>query len=242
MDAEFIADPFLLFARNKWHLFFEVMEAGIGKGSIGLATSLDGNAWQYEKIVLRTDVHLSYPFVFHHKQDIYMIPETKKAREVRLYRAHDFPYDWRLERVLLRGRYADASVFQYGDRWWMHAEHGPSCLALFYAESPHGPWRRHRYPFVRFRDKGAARPAGRPIILNGRAIRFAQDSRGGYGRQVRAFTIHHLTKNAYEEHPWPTDPFLAPALNNNWNGSRMHHLDACQLGDGSWLAASDGSP
>src|SRR5215467_13337522 len=62
--AEFVADPFMIRVGGRWHMFFEVMNAGIDKGDIGLATSSNGLDWKYEQIVLSEPFHLSYPYVF----------------------------------------------------------------------------------------------------------------------------------------------------------------------------------
>ena len=42
IDAEFVADPFMIKVEKTWHMFFEVMNARTGKGEIGWATSEDG--------------------------------------------------------------------------------------------------------------------------------------------------------------------------------------------------------
>eukprot|EP00124_Ichthyophonus_hoferi_P003791 Ihof_evm6s354 gene=Ihof_evmTU6s354 len=81
-----------------------------GKGVIsvawgdGLQEEEDGRLWRYEKTVIKESFHLSYPFIFEHQNETWMIPETGDNRDVRLYKSHDFPYDWQLEKVLLSGK------------------------------------------------------------------------------------------------------------------------------------------
>src|SRR5690348_3959539 len=50
--AEFVADPFMIQAKNTWNMFFEVMNSQTDKGDIGLAASRDGLKWDYQQIVL----------------------------------------------------------------------------------------------------------------------------------------------------------------------------------------------
>ena len=39
--------------------------------------------------------HVSYPYLLKHDDAFYCIPETARANEVSLYKAEDFPCDWR---------------------------------------------------------------------------------------------------------------------------------------------------
>lgn len=128
-----------------------------------------------------------------------MLPESAAAGEIRLYRAHDFPNDWRLEQVLMRDvDAADTIVFQKGSRWYMltnictagRADH-QSELHLFSATDllstewtpcPHNP--------IIF-DPLRARNAGF-FIRDGEFYRVNQvQARGQYGY---AFQINHITQ------------------------------------------------
>ena len=48
-----------------------------------------------------------------------MIPESSEAREVRLYRATEFPEKWELHSVLLRERAVDTTVFEQNGNWYL---------------------------------------------------------------------------------------------------------------------------
>jgi len=75
-------------------MFFEIYNGIRGKGEIGYAVSENGLKWRYQKIVLEEAFHLSFPYVFKHENQFFMIPESYQAKEVRLYRADDFPNRW----------------------------------------------------------------------------------------------------------------------------------------------------
>ena len=45
-------------------------------------------------------------------QDFYMIPESSEANSIRLYRAEEFPGQWRFVKTLLPGYFTDPSVFR----------------------------------------------------------------------------------------------------------------------------------
>ena len=104
VSAQFVADPFLFHENNQWHMFFEVLNTGTNRGEIGVAASHDGLTWTYDRIVLAEKFHLSYPFVFKYQDQYYMMPETYQISEVRLYKAYNFPYDWRYATTLVKGR------------------------------------------------------------------------------------------------------------------------------------------
>jgi hypothetical protein len=247
--AEFVADPFLVRRGSAWHLFFEVLDRGTGRGAIGWATGRPGQGghgprWRYQRIVLRESFHLSYPCVFASGDEVYMTPETCEAGAVRLYRAVDFPSRWQAVAELVGGRLADPTPFCAAGRWWMFACPAPEthdALRLYTAEAVTGPWREHPASPIVSGDPGRARPAGRPV-RDGRGgwLRFAQDCATSYGRRVRALRITELGPDRYAERLCPGGPALAPGT-AGWNAHRAHHLDAHRLADGSWIACADGA-
>jgi hypothetical protein len=238
------ADPFLSFADGRWYMHFEVLNRLSGKGEIAFASSADGFAWQYGGIVLREPFHLSYPYVFEWRSEMYMVPESAQAKAIRLYRAIRFPDRWVHAATLLEGaRFVDSSLFQHEGLWWMFTENGSKSsspvLRLFFAPGPLGPWREHPKSPIVDSDARAARPAGRVVVSNGRPVRFAQPVYPVYGTEVRAFEITELSPQHYSERPLRDAPILGPGA-EAWNSGGMHHVDARQLPDGSWLACVDG--
>lgn len=239
--AEFIADPFMVFEKNVWHMFFEVMNRDSKKGEIGLATSNNCKSWNYERIVLTEPFHLSYPYVFKWQDHYYMIPETGEAKSVRLYRAEDFPYRWVLQDVLLDGHpFLDASVIQFEGKWWLFTSlPRNNILLLYYAESLTGPWTKHPESPVIMGDPAIARPGGRPIIYRGKLNRFTQDTNLRYGNKVRAFEITELTTEKYREREIAQNPVVG-ATGSGWNSLGMHTVDPHEIGDNNWIACVDG--
>jgi len=242
LASAFVADPFMILAHDVWYMFFEVMNQQTGRGEIGLATSRDGLVWTYQQIVLAESFHLSYPYVFEWDGECYMVPETLGAGAIRLYQAQPFPTRWICLGPLIKGDWADPSIFRFDDLWWMFACSTPyqhDQLHLYYAEKLLGPWREHpRSPIVES-NKQNARPAGRVVVVDGKIVRFSQDCIPDYGTRVRAFEISRLTTTEYEEAEYHNNPVLT-AGGHRWNGLRMHHLDPHQLPDGRWIACVDG--
>lgn len=239
IQASFVADPFMINENNKWYMFFEVLNQKTNQGDIGLAISDDALSWNYQKIVLDEPYHLSYPFVFKHNNEMYLIPESSANYEIRLYKAKTFPTEWELEKVLLTGNYVDPTIFQHNNHWWMFAGERHDILHLFYADDLKGEWKKHPLSPLIVKDGNISRPSGRVILYNNNLYRFTQDCTPEYGMLVRAFKIEELSKTTYRESAVKENPVIYPIGGSGWNSRNMHHIDAHTIND-NWIACVDG--
>jgi hypothetical protein len=244
VSATFVADPFMVYEEDRWHMFFEVMNWRSGKGEIGLATSPDGLQWAYQRIVLSEPFHLSYPYVFQWQDTYFMIPESFQAGAVRLYEATAFPTEWVFRTTLVESPYlVDPSVAHHQGHWWMWVDASPSAahdtLRLFYSDELARGWQEHPHSPIVTGDPRNARPAGRIVDWDDRLIRFAQNCEHAYGTDVRAFEITSLTVSTYSERPLGTVPILGPS-GDDWNRAGMHHVDLHRIAADCWIACVDG--
>jgi hypothetical protein len=239
-QTDFVADPFLVREGKRWLLFFELFNVATGKGEIGLAESDTLCDWRFKGVVLREPFHLSYPAVMKVDKEHFMIPESRQAGAVRLYRATKFPTEWKFERELVRGNYSDATPLWFNSRWWLFANRAPYTLTIFSAPSLRSKFTEHPMSPRYEDDASLARPGGMPVVSNTKLIRFVQDNRGGYGKRVRALEVRALTTTSFEERPSAPDPLLE-GDGSGWNSYGMHHISPVQLPDGSWVAAVDGN-
>jgi hypothetical protein len=239
VEARFIADPFMIKDGDLWHMFFEVVTEQRTK-KIGTASSVDGLRWTYRQIVLEESFPLSYPLVFEHGGQYFMVPEAAASGTVRLYRAASFPLHWEFVAVLLDRPLVDPTVFRHGDLWWMFAATDTNdTLHLFHASQLTGPWMEHPRSPVITNDANVARPGGRVTMFDGRLFRFAQDDDPDYGNQVHAFEVTRLTEADYEEREVPQNP-IVKASGAGWNAKKMHHVDPHRLAPNRWIAVVDG--
>lgn len=242
VKAMFVADPFLIKKDSKWFMFFEVFNELSGQGDIGMSMSDDGKKWVYQKIVLDEPFHISYPHVFEYNNEVYMIPESAEANELRLYKAEEFPYKWKMIKILLKGSFGDHEILQKDNVWWIFVGAAPAkhnVLRLFYADSLFGEWKEHPVSPIVKNDANKARPGGRIVFENGKIYRFGQDCAPSYGNALNAFEIVTLNKNEYKEIPATFNPILKTGK-NVWNRHGMHHMDAHKLENGEWIASVDG--
>lgn len=242
------ADPFAIWVDGKCYVFFEMLVRGQNNAVIAVASSSDLMQWQVDGIAIQEAYHLSYPFVFEHAGQRYMMPESKSQRRVDLYRAVDFPLRWEKVGPLIHGRVMDASLIEHQGRYWMFAGWHSYWMRLFYANSPLGPWKSHWQPIARLYSKRDVRPGGRPVKVGPSLIRFAQDNRKYYGHQLRAIQITKLNRLWFREREWigsmskSNSPFLSPQR-DRWYSRCLHHLDVAYHKDqteGNWLGFFDG--
>jgi len=204
-DDRFYADPFLFEGNGSDWLFFEDYRYATGKGVISCIELDDNIKHSDATVVLETDYHLSYPFLFEWDSQVFMLPEAGENKTVELYRAEEFPYRWKLESVLMSDvRAGDPTLLQHDGIFWLFLtlDHGGEEinreLWLFSATSPLGPWKSHpRNPIVN--DLSSARPAGPLFIQGGELIRPSQDCSIRYGHRVKLNRVEVLNEREYRE-------------------------------------------
>jgi hypothetical protein len=98
----FYADPFPMRHNGRDFLFVEEFPVTTQRGCISVST-FEGAKFTTPRPVLEEPWHLSYPFVFEHAGEVWMIPESGEARAIYLYRADPFPYRRTREGCLIDG-------------------------------------------------------------------------------------------------------------------------------------------
>ena len=244
-SGRLVADPFLFKWQGKTYLFMEALDSISERGVIGWAELKDDDVWEFGGIALERPFHLSYPHLFEWNGEIYLLPETSSERSVYLYRCLQFPSQWEYRATLLEGApFSDASLVNHDGFWWMFVETSPGpqfdTLRLFMSPHLEGPWIEHPSSPIVEGDARKARPAGPPVWLDDKLIRFAQDCSVVYGKSVFGFEVTHLSPSAYEERPIGASPLLS-GRGSGWNGQAMHHVSILRHGE-QWLAAVDGRP
>jgi hypothetical protein len=198
------ADPFPLSSDGRSWLYFEEVPWRGGHGHISVGELDEWGGLHDVRVALATRHHLSYPFVFNHEGNAYLLPESRMSSATTLYRARSLPDDWTPVCVLADTALYDPTLLLRDGEWWLFgtvAEPGESQddeLHLFHAPALEGPWHAHpRNPIVS--DVRGARPAG-PLIRDGdRLLRPAQDCSGRYGRAVVFKEILELSPTRYQE-------------------------------------------
>jgi hypothetical protein len=202
--GHFYAYPFVWEHAGRTWVFFEDFLYGEDRGVISCAELTGGGTLGEVRRVLDRPYHLSFPHVMGCGTDIYMIPETGTKGTVELYRAVQFPFEWKLEKVLFEGANPLDTVVWYEDGlFWFFVtlvdtpDAGPQ-LFLFYAESLTGKWNYHPANPISM-DVRRSRGAGTIFCIRGKRIRPSQDGSIAYGYACHLNEILRLTTKEYEE-------------------------------------------
>ncbi|MCP9630109.1 hypothetical protein NML43_23710 [Rhodopseudomonas palustris] len=185
--ASYLADPFPFRHRGRDFIFVEQYLHSKNKGCIAVVPMDEQGVAGPVEIVLEEPHHLSYPMVFEHAGQIWMIPEAGESGKVTLYRAESFPYGWRREADLASGTedydvtplVDDAGIWFFAaERLWRSSSW--DILNIYRADSLTGAWTSHSAGPVVI-DAALSRPAGDFIRRNGQTLRPVQDCTRGYG-------------------------------------------------------------
>ena len=201
------ADPFVVYEKDKHFVFIEEFMYESRKAHISYLTlDKDGN-WSTPRKIIDESYHLSYPFIFSHKNEYYMIPESASNRTIDLYKCVKFPDEWEHAQTLMKDIYAvDATLLYKDGIWWLFANiiknEGASSLDelfLFYSSDLFSQnWIPHpKNPVVS--DVKSSRPAGKIFSYNENLYRPSQNNCYRYGYGMKINQIITLTRDDYKE-------------------------------------------
>ncbi|MFA5973143.1 MAG: hypothetical protein WC780_12390 [Lentimicrobiaceae bacterium] len=215
----FWADPFVI-SRDKHHyIFVEEYIYKTGKGHISVLKLDEKGVLLNCERILEKLYHLSYPHIFEHGGEYYMIPETGSNKTIELYKCTSFPNKWVFVRNIMENISSrDTTVFYYNNKWWLFTsiiELTTTTLSfnelfLYYSNDLFSSdWISHpENPIVS--DHKVSRPAGKIFIKDNKIYRPSQDCSGIYGKALNINQIIKLTENEYEEIP-------VKKIEPNWN-------------------------
>lgn len=236
------ADPFAVLENGKKFLFIEEYAYETCRGHLAVIRQDESGSFGESTVIIKKPYHLSYPFIFKHEGQYFMIPETKAQRVIQLYHCSNFPENWEFVTNLMENvAAADTTVFFHRNKWWLFTSldilNNPEInfgeLFLFYTDDLFsGHWTSHpKNPVVS--EIGKSRPAGGIFERDGMLIRPSQDCSGGYGKAVNLNHIVRISETEYEE-------VIIKRIAPDWNPALvgMHTfnltngfyvLDACKL-------------
>ena len=199
--SRYLADPFPASSNGALWALVEDYDYRTHRG---LISALDLNDWASKpRPAIDAGVHASYPYVFESAGRFWCVPETYQAKEVRLYRAVEFPDVWELHATLIEGVAAlDSTVIQHNGFWWLFCtdrdEGSNTKLRIWFAPDLAGPWAPHPLNPVKT-DVRSSRPAGTPFVSDGILYRPAQDGSDSYGGSISINRVDRLTPTTFAE-------------------------------------------
>lgn len=200
------ADPFIITFDDKDYLFFEMFDRLKGKGVIGYR-EINGGKISRMKIAYKAEYHLSFPFIFHYNNDVYMMPEYSEGKELFLLKATHFPDKWeKVESWMNEKRLVDSILLSYQGNIFLltqELESGYSSDKLSLYIKQDKKWIPHKQSPV-LESLANSRLAGKVFFENNQLIRVAQDCQNGYGTRLHFSNIMKLNKDEYKEEMFQT--------------------------------------
>jgi hypothetical protein len=223
--GSFRADPFGYTGDDgQVNLLYEKFEYGTGLGEIARVRPKKDNVLKRSRTMLKSEGHLSYPYVVQRDGSVYVVPEQAATGRVDLYRvnaANDAlePVGTLLEEALL-----DPTLFQHEGRWWLFGTKAPLtnvALYAYHAERLEGPYLPHLLNPIKL-DIASARPGGTPFHHEGVLWRPAQDSSITYGGRIALNRVLELSPDRFREE---TVKHIGPLGGSIWNKG-LHTLSS----------------
>lgn len=197
------ADPFLYVHQGKNWLFYEKQNLTDMKGSLWCINLDEAGAKPVK--VLEEPFHLSYPQVFRYGKYTYMVPETRKAGEVRLYRCIQFPEKWEKEETLFEFPAVDTTILQNTDIDGTETEffafaYRKDHLEIYACQIEKEHFRiLKKEKIFSSEPSKKLRPGGAVFKENGKLYRSVQNCSEYYGQELIINEISRLGKEGFEE-------------------------------------------
>jgi hypothetical protein len=206
---QFLADPFGLWRDGLLYIFVETYDYRVRIGAIEVLVYSSDFQLLSRRTVLSEPWHLSYPTLIEAEGETWMLPEAHRSRDLKLYRAVEFPYRWEVAHsITLDHVPVDATPIFHGGYWWLFYTSASreadkmSVLHIAFAEKLTGPWHPHPGNPVR-RSLADARPGGTATVVDGRIMLPVQDCTTTYGGAIRPLWFDELTTSTAQTRAGP---------------------------------------
>ena len=225
----YLADPFLVESNKKNYAFVEEYNFEKKKGVISVYL-INSSTYERIGIALEENFHLSFPYVFKYENNYYLLPETSKNEDIRIYECINFPLKWKLKKILMKKVSSlDNMIFKYNNLWWLFCnlcvfdkDKSSSELSVFYSEN--GPitdnWLPHKKNPV-ITNVNLSRNAGL-IFDEKNTFRVSQSPNFmDYGNKFQINKILDLNNENYFEEQFCS---VSPLFKKNLTGT--HHISS----------------
>ncbi len=182
-DGTWAADPFLYETDGEHYLFVELCLKKKDKGVIAYYHFINGKP-VFQNTIIESSYHMSYPCVFSCDGERYMIPETADNGSIDLYKAVEFPRQWKKVATLItHEKYVDTTVFCLNNRYYVVSyRKATSGWSLDFFELDMVGYQLHKIGSKEYKNN-IGRPAGNFYKQNG-LIRPAQNCSLKYGEEI----------------------------------------------------------
>jgi hypothetical protein len=209
------ADPFIFKDRGgRINILYEDFSTDKLDGKIDLMICDEHLNCISSQTILKTDDHLSYPFVFQKKDKVYVFPENAYSGAVYCYELNQADKTLDDRRKIIDFPLIDPTIIEHNGKYWLFgtklgaSQEQDRLLFIYYADDLFGPYQPHASNPVKDNINGS-RPAGSFIEVDGNIFRPVQNSKNYYGEYLSINKIIILNENEFAEEEymkWYPDP------------------------------------
>jgi len=202
ISCSFIADCFGFEFKGKKYISYEYYNRFTKKGRIDIVEiDEEYKIVKKYKDVIKSNVHLSYPYPIEYKGELFFIAESHGSEELALYKMRKGFYEFEKVKTLLKGHIVDASIVYHDKMWWLFFvkdNKGWDKLFIAYSKDLFDEWKMHKKNPVKT-DISSARCGGTIFKYKGKLYRPAQDCSKTYGGAISMCEIVKLSVTEFKE-------------------------------------------
>ncbi|HAE79397.1 hypothetical protein JC794_20230 [Morganella morganii] len=197
------ADPFIYEADDKIYIFYEALNLLNSRGTLRCRVlnidliEIDDKELSF--IDETIDSHLSFPFLYKQKNELYMIPESSEQNSVCSYLCVNFPFMWKKNSQLVMARQlTDNVVILDRDNLFLLSTDLENNIIIHKGQNINGPM-DEVFPVINLCNNHS-RAAGSSIIFDKKIYIFTQECYpDDYGKSIFIKKINSISDEKYSE-------------------------------------------
>ncbi|MCU6186045.1 MULTISPECIES: glucosamine inositolphosphorylceramide transferase family protein [Citrobacter freundii complex] len=198
----FQADPFIVEKADKLYVFYEAFSFRNSKGTLRCRV-LDRELTEIDDVKLEgfddLKCHLSFPFLIHINDQLFMIPESSERKEVILFQSVEFPARWKKIKVLISDTELTDNVFlTINETCYLLSTTMDNEIIIHSAENIFGEWQRIA-PSLKMSNHHH-RGAGAPYLVDNKMYFLTQEcTPETYGKSIYIKELVTLNDTVFDE-------------------------------------------
>ena len=198
----FQADPFIVEKADKLYVFYEAFSFRNSKGTLRCRV-LDRELTEIDDVKLEgfddLKCHLSFPFLIHINDQLFMIPESSERKEVILFQSVEFPARWKKIKVLISDTEVTDNVFlTINETCYLLSTTMDNEIIIHSAENIYGQWQRIA-PSLKVSNHHH-RGAGAPYLVDNKMYFLTQEcTPETYGKSIYIKELVTLSNTVFDE-------------------------------------------
>lgn len=198
----FQADPFIVEKADKLYVFYEAFSFRNSKGTLRCRV-LDRELTEIDDVKLEgfddLRCHLSFPFLIHINDQLFMIPESSERKEVILFQSVEFPSRWKKIKVLISDTELTDNVFlTINETCYLLSTTMDNEIIIHSAENIFGEWQRIA-PSLKVSNHHH-RGAGAPYLVDNKMYFLTQEcTPETYGKSIYIKELVALNDTVFDE-------------------------------------------